>query len=111
MIEKLSAQEKILVALTEANARYADTRRSTVDIRQRRADMVGALLAAADAFPAFAIDSIPTAYPSSSSYRPYGYTPTPPYSQFSTNVFSGSDNVGSGVENYSLATSTMNYPT
>ena len=49
--QNLSAQEKILVALTEANARYADTRRSTADIYQRRANMVTALLAAADAYP------------------------------------------------------------
>ena len=47
----LSAQEKILNALTEANARYADTRRSTVDIQHRRAATVAALMASADIYP------------------------------------------------------------
>jgi tyrosine-protein phosphatase non-receptor type 23 len=42
--QNLSAQEKILVALTEANARYADTRRSTADIQQRRIATVAALM-------------------------------------------------------------------
>ena len=49
--QNLSAQEKILVALTEANARYADTRRSTADIQQRRASTVAALLTSAEAYP------------------------------------------------------------
>lgn len=49
--QNLSAQEKILVALTEANARYADTRRSTAEIQQRRAATVAALLASAEAYP------------------------------------------------------------
>ena len=49
--QNLSAQEKILVALTEANARYADTRRSTAEIQQRRAAAVAALLASAEAYP------------------------------------------------------------
>lgn len=49
--QNLSAQEKILVALTEANARYADTRRSTADIQQRRNSAVTALLTSAEAYP------------------------------------------------------------
>ncbi|XP_057379338.1 tyrosine-protein phosphatase non-receptor type 23-like [Daphnia carinata] len=49
--QNLKAQEKILVALTEANARYADTRRSTADIQQRRAATVSALLSSAEAYP------------------------------------------------------------
>jgi tyrosine-protein phosphatase non-receptor type 23 len=49
--QNLSAQEKILVALTEANARYADTRRSTADIQQRRIATVAALMASAEAYP------------------------------------------------------------
>lgn len=49
--QNLSAQEKILVALTEANARYADTRRSTAEIQQRRSATVAALLASAEAYP------------------------------------------------------------
>ncbi|KAK4036584.1 hypothetical protein OUZ56_028630 [Daphnia magna] len=49
--QNLKAQEKILVALTEANARYADTRRSTADIQQRRTATVTALLSSAEAYP------------------------------------------------------------
>ena len=49
--QNLSAQEKILIALTEANARYADTRRSTADIQQRRIATVAALMASAEAYP------------------------------------------------------------
>jgi len=49
--QNLSAQEKILVALTEANARYADTRRSTADVQQRRSAIVSSLLSSADAYP------------------------------------------------------------
>lgn len=49
--QNLKAQEKILVALTEANARYADTRRSTADIQQRRTALVAALLSSAEAYP------------------------------------------------------------
>ena len=58
-------------------------------------------------------ESTSTAYPAPSSYRAYGYNPSPAYSQFPTNSTSvsgsGSDNVGSGAGTYSLA-STMNPP-
>ena len=47
----LAEQEKIIVALTEANARHAETRRSIADIQQRRASAVAALLTSAKAFP------------------------------------------------------------
>jgi len=49
--QNLSAQSKILAALTEANARYGDTRRWTNDIQSRRAATVAALLSSAHAYP------------------------------------------------------------
>lgn len=49
--QNVSAQEKILIALTEANARYADTRRATSEIQQRRDAVVASLMASADGYP------------------------------------------------------------
>lgn len=49
--QNLSAQEKILLALTEANSRYADTRKAANEIQLQRDAIVGSLVASADAYP------------------------------------------------------------
>ncbi|XP_055953488.1 tyrosine-protein phosphatase non-receptor type 23-like [Argiope bruennichi] len=42
--QNLSAQDNILCALTEANARYADTRKAMTEIKHQRQEMVNALI-------------------------------------------------------------------
>ncbi|KAG8194991.1 hypothetical protein JTE90_008169 [Oedothorax gibbosus] len=48
--QNLSAQDKILFALTEANAQYADTRKAMSEINHQRHEMVCALINSFDAY-------------------------------------------------------------
>ena len=48
--QNLSAQENIFRAVTEANAKYAQTRKSMLESKRQRSDTVNALTAAFDIF-------------------------------------------------------------